>query len=119
MIPSMELSDEALEALVRRHRELGSQIAELKGEQDEIKTRIDDGVAVGWSLNVDGVKASKREPNRSFDMVTAVTLLSPEAKEACIQRSFDPKAVRDAVEKAGLLDECMVSDLAKSAVVKI
>lgn len=114
-----ELSEQAVEALVRRHRELGGQIAELKGEQDSIKATIDFNVEVGWKLSVDGVVALKREPNRTFDLVTAVALLNPEAKQACVTTAFDPKLVRFAIEEAGLIDECMVVPVDRAAVLKL
>lgn len=114
-----ELTEQAVEALVRRHRELSGRIAELKGEQDSIKATIDASVEVGWKLSVDGVVALKREPNRTFDLVTAVALLSPEAKAACVTTAFDPKLVRFAVEEAGLIDECMVVSADRAAVLKI
>lgn len=114
-----DLDEAAVEALVRRHRELGGRIAELKGEQDAIKTTIDSTVPVGWKLSVDGVVAHKREPNRSFDLVTAVALLDPATKASCVTTSFDPKLVRFAVEEAGLIDECMIVPTDRAAVLKL
>ncbi len=73
----------AIEALVRRYRELGSAVAELKGEQEEIKTQIMSMVDVGWKDQIDGVAVHVRAPNRSFDLITAVSLLSPEDRERC------------------------------------
>ena len=109
----------ALEALVRRHRDLGSQIAELKGEQEDIKLSIDAAVPLGWSLNVDGVPAHKRGGNRSFDLVTAISLLKPEAKEACIKTGYDAQKVRAAVEEQGDLDACMLENPDKPAVLRL
>jgi hypothetical protein len=114
-----DLDEAALEALVRHHRNLGSQIAELKGEQESIKTTIDAAVPLGWSLNVDGVPAHKRGGNRSFDMVTAISMLKPEAKEACIKTGYDAAKVRAAIEDQGDLEACMLQDLSRAAVLKL
>lgn len=114
-----ELSEQAVEALVRRHRELGGRIAELRDEQDAVKATIDANVQVGWKLAVDGVVALKREPNRSFDLVTAVGLLDAATKANCVVTSFDAKLVRTAVEDRGLLDECMLVSADRAPVLKL
>lgn len=114
-----DLTDDAVEALVRRFRDLAGRIAELKGEQDVIKATIDEGVGLGWKLSVDGVVAQKRPANRIFDMVTAVGLLAPEVKAACVTTSFDTKLVRTAVEELGLIDECMILPPDRPAVLKL
>lgn len=117
--PSEDILSDQLEALVRRHRQLGAEMAELKAERDALETSINDQVEVGWKITVDGVPASKRAPNRAFDMVTAVSLLGPEAKQACVVTSFDQKLVRDAAKEAGILDDCMIPRLDAAAILKL
>lgn len=112
-------SDDALESLVRRYRMLGSQVAELRGEMDAIKTMVDQNVPVGWSLAVDGVPAHKRDPNRSFDMVIAVSLLDDAAKAECVKTGYDQARVRAAIDAAGKLDECMITPTDRAAVIKL
>lgn len=114
-----ELTDEALESLVRRYRALGAQMAELRGEQDQIKAVIDQSVPVGWTRSVDGVAAHKREGNRSFDMVIAVSLLDDAAKAECVKTGYDQAKVRAAIESAGKIDECMIADPARAPVIKL
>lgn len=114
-----EMTDEVLESLVRRYRMLGSQMAELRGEQDQIKVMIDANVPLGWSRSVDGVTAHKREGNRSFDLVIAVSLLDDAAKAECVKTSYDQARVRAAVEAAGKLDECMITDPDRAPVIKL
>lgn len=116
MVP---LTDEVLESLVRRYRMLGAQMAELRGEQDQIKMMIDENVPVGWSRSVDGVAAHKREGNRSFDMVIAVSLLDDAAKAECVKTGYDQGRVRAAIEAAGKIDECMITDPGRAAVIKL
>lgn len=115
----IERSDEALEALVRRHRQLGAQIAEIKGEQDDIKTQIDQNTVVGWKLSVDGVTAHKRPGNRVFDQVTAISLLDAETKESCVRTGYDAAALRRAADKAGILDACMIELATSNPVIKL
>lgn len=116
---TVELTEEALESLVRRYRSLGAQMAELRGEMDQIKFVIDTSVPVGWSRAVDGVTAHKREGNRSFDVVIAVSLLDDAAKAECVKTGYDTARVRAAIEAAGKLDECMISDPSRAAVIKL
>lgn len=112
-------TEETLEALVRRYRMLGSQMAELRGEMDQIKTMVDQTVPVGWSLSVDGVPAHKREGNRSFDVVIAVSLLDDATKAECVKTGYDQARVRAAIDAAGKLDECMVSPTDRAPVIKL
>jgi hypothetical protein len=104
---------------VRRHRQLGAELAELKAERDALELSINDQVQVGWQLSVDGVLASKRAGNRSFDMVTAISLLDAEVKKSCVVTSFDSKLVREAAKSAGVLDDCMLPALDKAPVLKL
>lgn len=110
---------EQIEGLVRRYRELGSAIAELKGEQEEIKKLVDGLVDVGWKDQIDGVAVHKRAPNRAFDLITAVSLLSPEERERCKVLRFDEKLVRASIESAGLIDQAMIAKSDAAPVIKI
>ncbi len=108
-----------IEALVRRYRELGSAIAELKGEQDEIKTQVESLVPVGWKDQIDGVNVHRRAPNRTFDLITAISLLSPDDRDRCKVLKFDEKLVRASAESAGIIDECMISKADAAPVIKL
>ncbi len=114
-----EISEEAIFAMVRRYRELGSAIAELREEQEEIKEAVSAAVPVGWKTSVDGVAAHRRAPNRSFDLISAVALLGPEDRSLCQVTRFDEKMVRARVESLGLLDECMIVNPTSAPVVKL
>lgn len=114
-----ELSEEALTALVRHYRTLGSQIAELTAEQKVIQQRVDAAVPDGWKLTVDGATASKRSGNRKFDVITAVGLLGEEAKARCVQTSYTERLVRNEVEAINRLDECMLDRPDAPAIVKL
>lgn len=100
--------EKVLEALVRRYRELGSAIAELAGEQAEIKEQVKNIVDVGWKAQIDGVAVHLRAPNRSFDLATAIGLLDEETKKSCVVTRYDPALVRAAVETAGLIEDAML-----------
>ncbi len=110
-----------LSALVRRHRELGAEAAGIKEEQDAIKAQISGMTEPGWKLVVDGVSATHREPNRTFSLARALEVLPSETKASCVDKlpRFDPKLIREAVEAAGLLEDCMEIDSSKSSVVKL
>ncbi len=108
-----------IEALVRRYRELGSAIAELKGEQEIVKTQVDSLVEVGWKDQIDGVGVHKRAPNRSFDHVIAASILSPEDRAKCVVQRYDEKLLRAMVESLGKLDECMQANPLAAPVVKL
>lgn len=96
------------EALVRRHRELDSAIAELRAEQADIKQTVLAATEAGWKLVVDGKAASHRPANRTFSMVEAILRLSADDKRECVVTQYDPKLIRAKAEAAGLLDDCMV-----------
>lgn len=104
----METENARYEALVRRYRELNSMVAVIQGEMAEIKHQIEEEVPVGWKLTVDGVPCHKRLPNRIFDIVAAMSVLTPEQKAQCVVTRYDEKLVRQHVEAAGLLEDCMV-----------
>lgn len=113
------MTEDQLSALIRRHRELGGEVAEIQAEMTSIKEQIEGDTEVGWKLTVDGITASKRAPNRNFDLVSAVALLPAEMKMACVTTSYDAKKVRAAVEALGLIDSVMVDRDDAPAVVKL
>lgn len=119
MTETEKLTDAQLEALVRRHRELTAEVAEIQAETVMIKQRIDSNVSVGWKLTVDGVTASKREGNRDFDQVLAFHELDETEREECKVTRLDPKLVREMVEKKGRLEACMVRKPNVGAVTKL
>lgn len=110
-----------LEALIRRHRELGAEVAALTEERKAIQAQVSGLTKPGWKMVVDGVAASHREANRAYSEVVALTVLDADAKKRCVDKlpRFDPKLVRAEVEAAGKLEECMVVDPEKSSVVKL
>lgn len=113
------LSDEAVIALIRRHRQLAAEVSHLQGEMAQIKDTIDAAVAVGWKLDVDGVPAGKRAGNREFCRITAISLLSEEQKVACRREMYVDKLIRIAVTEAGLLEQCLVEKPDSKPVLKL
>lgn len=105
---NITLSDDTITALTRRYRALAADVAALQDEMTTIKARIDDAVEVGFKLDVDGVPVAKRAGNREFCKITAISLLSPEQKEACKATVYVDKTIRKTVEDAGLLAQCMI-----------
>lgn len=108
-----------LDGLVRRYREIGSVIEELRAEQTEIKAMVNDMVEVGWKSNVDGQPVHKRLPNRAFCPITAVGLLDDEQRKACVVTRYDDKALRAAVDGLGKLEDCMILKDSAEAVLKL
>lgn len=110
-----------LEALIRRHRELGAEVAALTEERKEIQRQVSELTKPGWKMVVDGVAASHREANRTFSEVLALSVLDTDAKKRCVDKAprFDPKLIRKEVEEAGKLEECMVVDPEKNSIVKL
>lgn len=124
--PPAELNDHELQvaqlsALVRRHRELGAELAGLTEERKAIQDQVSGLTRPGWKLVVDGVAATHRDANRTFSLALALQVLPTETKASCVDKQprFDAKLIREAVEAAGLLEECMEVDVAKSTVVKL
>lgn len=108
----MSENDEIVEGLIRRHRVLGADLAEIKGEMDGIKNHIDDLTEIGWSTTIDGLTSSKRAGNRSFSSALALMILNehaPEKKPLCVVTRYDDRLLRQVVEDLGLIDDAMVS----------
>lgn len=103
----MSLTDEQITALIRRHRTLGGEMAEIQAEMISIKEQVDSEVGFGWKLTVDGLTASKREANREFDKVLAFGELTPEELALCKVERYDDKLIREMIEKKGALEACM------------
>lgn len=99
---------ERVEGLVRRYREIGSIIEEMRAEQAIIKAMVDEEVAVGWKSTIDGQPVHKRNPNRSFCPITAVGVLSEEQRKNCTVTRYDEKMLRAAVDSLGKLEDCML-----------
>jgi hypothetical protein len=119
--PTHEERVAQLTALIRRHRELGAEVAGLTEERKAIQATVAELTQPGWKLVVDGVSATHREANRTFSLARALEVLPAEIKAQCVDKlpRFDPKMIREAVEQEGLLDECMEIDEARSTVVKL
>lgn len=100
--------NERIDALVRRYREIGATVEELRAEQAEIKLAVDALVTVGWKGSIDGQPVHKRNPNRSFCPITAVGLLAPEQLNNCKVIRYDEKMLRAAVDSLGKLEDCML-----------
>lgn len=115
----MSDNEAQVESLVRRYREIGAVIEEMKAEQAEIKSQVDDLVQLGWKSIVDGQPVHKREPNRSFCEITAVSLLSDDQLKNCVVTRYDPKMLRAAVDTLGLLDDCMLLKADSQPVLKL
>lgn len=113
------MTDEQIEGLIRRHRQLVADAAELKGEADEIKRAVDSATEVGWKFTVDGITASKREANRSFDVSVAVTLLDADERAACVVTRYDAELLRAAIKEKNLLETCMAPKPNVEPVVKL
>lgn len=111
--------NEQVEALVRRYRQIGADIAGLKAEQDEIKAMVNDLVQVGWKGKIDGIDVHKREPNRVYCPITAVSLLTAAEKKQCVVTRYDDKLVRAIIKGNGKEDECMLPNEKSDPVLKI
>lgn len=70
-------------------------------------------------MPIDGLTASKRAPNRSFDTLLAIGFLDDTEKAACKVTQYDPKKIRAFVVAKGKLDDCMRDDLEALPVVKL
>jgi hypothetical protein len=112
-------NQDKIDQLVRRYREIGSVIEELRAEQSEIKAMVNDMVDIGWKSNVDGQPVHKRLPNRSFCAVTATGLLTAEQRKNCVVTRYDEKMLRAAVDSLGKLEECMLLKADSEAVLKL
>lgn len=115
----MALTEDQITGLIRRHRLLGGEVAEIQAEMIAIKEQIEAEVSNGWKLPVDGITASKREANREFDITLAFGHLDPIDITACKREILDPKLVRELIEKRELLDSCMVRKAEAKAIVKL
>lgn len=111
-----DFEQDRIENLVRRYRTLAGVIAEMQAEQAQIVSYINEQVDVGWSIEVDGVPASKRKGRRQFDLTTAVTFLTADQRDESKRVMFDVTMVRELIEAEGLLDECMI-DVANKPIV--
>lgn len=115
----MALTEDQLTALIRRHRLLGGEVAEIQAEMISIKEQIDGEVGFGWKLPVDGITASKREASREFDITLAFGHLDPIDITACKREILDPKLVRALIEERGLTEECMARKTDAKPVTKL
>lgn len=111
--------DMKVESLIRRYRALGADLAEIQGEMLEIKAQIDASVPIGWKHTVDGLTCSKRDANRTFDLVLGVAMLNETERETCVVTRYDDKKVRALVEAKGLIDEVMIQRKDSLPVVKL
>ncbi len=94
--------DEQTVALIRRARSVAAEIKSQNEELKEIVGKLNDLLPVGWKGVVDGVSASKRSSNRTFDPKAYYLQLSPEEKLSCLRTGL------------ALIDEKLVADLAKT-----
>ena len=117
--PEPKLTDEQLQGLIRRYRELDVEAKALAQEAKSIKEQIADDVAVGWSMTVDGITASKRAPNREFSLALGVAILPADVRAACKVTKFDDKLVREQLKKLGIEDDAMQDKPEANPVVKL
>lgn len=115
----MSDNEEQINALVRRYREIGATVDELKAEQADIKAAVGDLVEVGWSGAIDGQPVHKREANRQFCPITAVGFLSAEQKNSVKETRYNEKLVRALVKEMGKEDDCMIARPDAEPVIKL
>lgn len=109
------LSTDERDALVTIGRRIVADILDLTDRLTEVKRRLRDGVPVGTSVEVDGVKFAVQS-NRRFDLERAVALLPDEtARKACEvwTRTVNYDALRAAYGDRA--DDFVTSDVAYDA----
>jgi hypothetical protein len=97
---------EALDRDVKRYLELDELAKEIASEQAGIKARLRSLGEGDWEAPC-GVQVVVSPPNRTFDLGTAVKLLSPEALDQCRAEGYDAAKVKRFLPPA-LLDVAML-----------
>lgn len=114
---SGDFDQERVESMIRWYRSLAASKAEVEAQMASIVSEISEMVDVGWSIDVDGVPASKRKGRRSFSLPIALTFLNQDERDELKVFQFDAKGVRELVEAKGLVEECMEDTGAAPSVV--
>jgi len=94
-----------IDALVQRRIELDDIIAEAQIAKAAINAQIVEELGIG-SHSVAGVTVTVKNPNRSFNLDRALTLLTDEQKALVMSTSADPAKVKQFLSPI-LLDAVM------------
>jgi hypothetical protein len=92
-----------IDQLVATYLEIQDQISGLNGQAAHIKAQLA-GLGIGEHATTSGVSVKVREPNRSFNLDRAWTMLTPDQQKVCL--SPDGKKVRSQLPEV-LLEQCM------------
>lgn len=103
------MSEEQVEALVRRRRVVAAEVAELNEQIKDIDIKIESLVPEDWSVTIDGVPAKMKQPNRKFNSKLAIAQFTDEQKKACIERMVNDKKVREIADELDITESCMES----------
>lgn len=100
------MTDDQIKALVRTGRAAAAMIKEQMAIKADAEDKIRELIAVGDSLEVDGVRVLHKRGNRSFSPKMALAIMTAEQKADAVKTIVDPKAIRSIVESIGRLEEC-------------
>lgn len=100
--------DAEVAALARRYRQLGEVIADLAAQRNDIKTRAEALMPVGYSAEIDGAPVYKRPPNREFSLEQAVAVARHEAIPVVTVEVVDQADLKARLKAAGHLDRAML-----------
>lgn len=109
-------------ALIRRGRVVSSEIRTMQEEVKEIQAKLADLVPIGWKDVIDGVEASRRSSNRTFDWRGYYDSLTPNDKLECLRTGFalvDEKAVAKHAESKGEKERFMVPPVVDTGVLRL
>jgi hypothetical protein len=106
-VEDQEAREIQIEALVRRARVLRAEMTNCQDSLKAIESRLDELVEVGWKVEIDGIAATKKPANRSFNISLALEKMSPEEKLECVTTNLNPKKVREWADNNGLTEACM------------
>lgn len=95
--------------IVRLYRELGDQIATMVAERDELRKRFACLVPLGYEITVDDKPASRRPPNRAFNLQVGERVAEAAGIPIVRVETTDVADLRSRLEAAGLLDAAMMS----------
>lgn len=100
--------DAEVAALARRYRQLGEVIADLAAQRNDIKTRAEALMPVGYSAEVDGAPVYKRPPNRAYNPGQAVAIARTEGIPIVTVEEVDHDDLKARLKAAGHLDRAML-----------
>ncbi len=91
-------------------------------ELKEIQAKISDLAPIGWKAVIDGVEASRRSSNRSFDWRGYYETLAPAERLLCIRTGMglvDEKLVAKHADSAGEKERFMAPPAVDNGVLKL